>query len=59
MAEAGIGANIQHYNPVIDERVAKEWNIPTNLVLRAQMPFGEIVGEPASIERKSRVRVVK
>ena len=59
LAEAGIGANIQHYNPVIDERVAKEWNIPTNLVLRAQMPFGEIVGEPASIERKSRVRVVK
>mgnify|MGYP002645575950 FL=1 len=59
LAEAGVGANIQHYNPVIDERVAKEWNIPTNLVLRAQMPFGEIVGEPASIERKSRVRVVK
>ena len=59
LAEAGVGANIQHYNPVIDERVAKEWNIPTNLVLRAQMPFGEIVGEPAPIERKSRVRVVK
>ena len=35
LAEAGVGANIQHYNPVIDERVAKEWNIPTNLVLRA------------------------
>ena len=59
LAEAGVGANIQHYNPVIDERVAKEWNIPTNLVLRAQMPFGEIVGEPAPIERKSRLRVVK
>ena len=59
LAEAGVGANIQHYNPVIDERVAKEWNIPANLVLRAQMPFGEIVGEPAPIERKSRVRVVK
>ena len=59
LAEAGVGANIQHYNPVIDERVAKEWNIPTNLVLRAQMPFGEIVGEPTPIERKSRLRVVK
>lgn len=59
LAEAGVGANIQHYNPVIDERVAKELNIPTNLVLRAQMPFGEIVGEPAPIERKSRLRVVK
>lgn len=59
LAEAGVGANIQHYNPVIDERVAKEWNIPSNLVLRAQMPFGEIVGEAAPIERKARVRVVK
>ena len=59
LAEVGVGANIQHYNPVIDERVAKEWNIPTNLVLRAQMPFGEIVGEPTPIERKSRLRVVK
>lgn len=59
LAEAGVGANIQHYNPVIDERVAKEWDIPTNLVLRAQMPFGEIVGEAAPIERKARVRIVK
>ena len=59
LAEAGVGANIQHYNPLIDEKVAKEWNIPTNLVLRAQMPFGEIVGAAAPIERKARVRVVK
>ena len=59
LAEAGVGANIQHYNPVIDEKVAKEWNIPTNLVLCAQMPFGEIVAEAAPIERKARVRVVK
>ena len=59
LAEAGVGANIQHYNPVIDERVANEWNIPSNLVLRAQMPFGEIVGEAEPIERKARVRVIK
>ena len=59
LAEAGVGANIQHYNPVIDERVAKEWNIPANLVLRAQMPFGEKLQEAAPIERTSRVRVVK
>ena len=59
LAEAGVGANIQHYNPVIDEKVAAEWNIPANLVLRAQMPFGEKLQEAASIERTSRVRVVK
>lgn len=59
LAEAGVGANIQHYNPLIDEKVTNEWNIPSNLVLRAQMPFGEIVGAAAPIERKARVRVVK
>ena len=59
LAEAGIGANIQHYNPVIDEKVAAEWDIPANLVLRAQMPFGEKLQEAAPIERTSRVRVVK
>ena len=59
LAEAGVGANIQHYNPVIDEKVAAEWNIPANLVLRAQMPFGEKLQEAAPIERTSRVRVVK
>ena len=59
LAEAGVGANIQHYNPVIDEKVAAEWNIPANLVLRAQMPFGEKLQETEPIERTSRVRVVK
>ena len=59
LADAGVGANIQHYNPVINEKVAAEWNIPANLVLRAQMPFGEKLQEAAPIERTSRVRVVK
>ena len=59
LAEAGVGANIQHYNPVIDVKVASEWDIPANLVLRAQMPFGEKLQEAAPIERTSRVRVVK
>ena len=59
LADAGVGANIQHYNPVIDEKVAAEWDIPANLVLRALMPFGEKLQEAAPIERTSRVRVVK
>ncbi len=28
LAELGLGANLQHYNPLIDEAVAKEWNLP-------------------------------
>ncbi|MCP8855473.1 nitroreductase family protein [Latilactobacillus sakei] len=42
LAEQNIGANLQHYNPVIDEAVAAKWNIPSNWKLRAQMPFGSI-----------------
>ncbi|MBV2143240.1 nitroreductase family protein [Falsochrobactrum sp. TDYN1] len=39
-SHAGIGASLQHYNPLIDTEVAKEWNIPASWKLRAQMPFG-------------------
>ena len=40
LAAAGIGANLQHYNPVIDAAVAKEWQVPESWTLRAQMVFG-------------------
>lgn len=40
LEEAGFGASIQHYNPVIDEAVKKRWNLPQNWQLVAQMPFG-------------------
>lgn len=40
LSEEGLGANLQHYNPVIDEAVAKEWSIPANWKLRAQLVFG-------------------
>ncbi|MFM2482764.1 nitroreductase family protein [Celerinatantimonas sp. YJH-8] len=42
LATENIGATLQHYNPVIDAAVAKEWNIPATWTLRAQMPFGSI-----------------
>lgn len=42
LAEKDIGATVQHYNPLIDEVVAKEWGIPASWRLRAQMPFGSI-----------------
>ena len=40
LANAGIGASLQHYNPLIDTEIAKVWDVPTNWKLRAQMPFG-------------------
>ena len=42
-----IGANLQHYNPLIDSAVAQTWNIPANCHLRAQLVFGGIAAAPA------------
>ncbi|MFV0411905.1 MAG: nitroreductase family protein [Oscillospiraceae bacterium] len=36
----GLGASLQHYNPLINEAVAKEWNLPAHWQLLGQMPFG-------------------
>ncbi|KAJ9142632.1 Nitroreductase [Pleurostoma richardsiae] len=41
----GLGANLQHYNPLIDERVAAEWKIPSSWKLNAQLNFGGRTGE--------------
>ena len=46
LRELNIGANIQHYNPVIDDAVRKLFGLPANWILVAQMPFGEIIEEP-------------
>ncbi|OTN89313.1 nitroreductase [Enterococcus sp. 7E2_DIV0204] len=50
LAQKNIGANLQHYNPVIDEAVAKEWSIPSNWKLRAQLVFGSIEAEAGEKE---------
>ncbi|MFV0492993.1 MAG: nitroreductase family protein [Pseudorhodobacter sp.] len=42
LASAGIGASLQHYHPLIDDAVAREFDIPESWKLRAQMPFGSI-----------------
>ena len=43
----GCGASLQHYNELIGEAVAKEWNLPAAWRLNAQMPFGNIIDPPA------------
>ncbi|WP_440464029.1 nitroreductase family protein [Psychrobacter sp. ASPA161_6] len=42
LASLDIGANLQHYNPVIDQKVAEEWSISEDWELNAQMVFGAI-----------------
>ena len=43
----GFGANLQHYNPLIDAKVAAEWEIPASWTLTAQLVFGKNEGGPA------------
>lgn len=60
LAEAGIGASLQHYNPVVDAAVAKTWDIPASWTLRAQMPFGSNeagFGEKTFMDDEQRFRV--
>ena len=53
LTEAGVGATIQHYNPLINEAVAKEFDIPKNWLLNGQLVFGGIVSLPGDREGKS------
>ncbi|KAL5322299.1 hypothetical protein ACEPPN_010271 [Leptodophora sp. 'Broadleaf-Isolate-01'] len=40
----GLGANLQHYNPLIDQKVAETWGIDSDWVLNAQLVFGTPAG---------------
>ena len=42
----GLGANLQHYNPLIDQKVAQTWDISSDWELSAQMVIGEPTGQP-------------
>jgi predicted oxidoreductase (fatty acid repression mutant protein) len=60
LANANIGASLQHYNPIADEAVQQEWNVPVSWKLRAQMPFGSHqapIGDKSFIEDDQRFRV--
>ncbi|OTG58549.1 MULTISPECIES: nitroreductase family protein [unclassified Acinetobacter] len=41
----GLGASLQHYNPIVDEEVHAEWSVPASWKLRAQLVFGSVEGE--------------
>lgn len=58
----GLGVNLQHYNPLIDERVKAEWKLPESWKLIAQMPFGEpsaAAGEKKFNPVQERIKVFK
>lgn len=62
LAENKLGANIQHYNPLIDEAIHEAFGIPANWRLRAQMPFGSIeapAGDKDFMDDNDRFKVLK
>lgn len=58
----GVGASLQHYNPIIDDDVRKEWSVPFDWKLIAQMPFGSPTAKPDEKQYKpleERIKVFK
>ena len=62
LEEEGLGANLQHYNPIIDAEVKEVFNIPDQYRLIAQMPFGAKTAEPDEkevISGSDRMRILE
>lgn len=62
LEQEGFGASLQHYNPLIDQAVKQDWNIPVNWKLIAQMPFGKPTAAPGEKEfqpLEARVKLFK
>lgn len=60
LSSLDIGANLQHYNPIIDSQVANAWNVDKDWELVAQMVFGAIeqpAGDKAFKPVDSRLKV--
>jgi predicted oxidoreductase (fatty acid repression mutant protein) len=55
----GFGASLQHYNPLIDDEVKKEWGIPDNWKLLSQMVFGKPTAPAGEKEFKPLAERVK
>lgn len=55
----GLGANLQHYNPLIDEHVRKAWGQPATWALRAQMVFGTPVANSPLPEKVQKLPLEK
>ncbi|WP_151709548.1 nitroreductase family protein [Acinetobacter brisouii] len=42
LSEQGVGASLQHYNPIVDAETAETFAVPASWKLRAQLVFGSI-----------------
>jgi predicted oxidoreductase (fatty acid repression mutant protein) len=55
----GFGASLQHYNPLIDDEVKKEWSIPASWKLWGQLVFGKPTAPAGEKEFKPLKEMVK
>lgn len=53
LSQEGLGASLQHYNPLIDDAIRAEFGVPANWKLLGQMPFGTPGSEPDGLTYKS------
>lgn len=59
LRERGLGANLQHYNPLIDAKVAEAFPVAPKWRLMAQMPFGAIEAIDPPLPRLPETEVLK
>lgn len=62
LEELGLGASLQHYNPVIDAKVKEMFGVDENYILLGQMVYGNITGPALDKDKeniKDRVKVSK
>lgn len=45
LAAEGVGASLQHYQPGITPYLQEKYGLSKKWILKAQMPFGGVVGE--------------
>jgi len=53
LEDEGLGASLQHYNPIIDAKVREAWSLDPDWLLVAQMPFGSAMKRPDPKEKQS------
>lgn len=61
-AAEGMGASLQHYNPIIDDQVREAFSVPNDWKLIAQMPFGKPLApapQKSYLPLEDRVKIFK
>lgn len=60
LVDINLGVNLQHYNPLIDEKIKGLFEVPNTWKLTAQMPFGSIEEQPKEkyfVDTDTRIKI--